>query len=100
MYGLWVFGRGGGGLEAEMVVTMAELRFAAGMDYVDLRGELVGWAEVGFADEGEPRVGVIGDERQGMGEGVLLIGVPDARVTASGCESGRLWRLWRHVPFR
>ena len=69
-----------------MVVTMAELRFPAGMDYVDLRGELVGWAEVRFADEGEPRVGVIGDERRGMGKGVLLVGVPDPRVTASGCE--------------
>ena len=59
VHSLGELSRGFGRLEAEMVVAVAELCFAARMDYVDLCGELVGWSEVGFADEGEPGVGVV-----------------------------------------
>lgn len=86
MHCLWKLCGGVCGLETKVVVAMAELWFAAGMDYIDLCGELVGWSKVRLADKGEPGVGVIGDERRGMGKGVLLVGVPDARVTASSCE--------------
>ncbi len=77
--------RGLSSLETEVVVSMAELRFPTWMHYIDLCGDLVGWAEIGFADKEEPGVGVVGDKRGGVGEGVFLERVPDARV-ATGCS--------------
>ena len=62
MCGAGVLGAGFGGLETEMIVSMAKLRFPAWVYDVHLGGELVGRAEVGFTDEGEPRVAIIFNE--------------------------------------
>lgn len=68
----------GGGLEAEVVVAVAGLGRAGGVDDVELGCDAVGWAEVGFGDEREEGVGVVLDKRGGGGKAVLGEGVPDA----------------------
>ena len=87
-----------GGLEAEVVIAMAELWFSARVDYRDLCGELVGWSEIGLADEGEPGVRVVRDKGGGIGKSVLLEGVPDARITAS-CGEMVTFGGWRSTLF-
>lgn len=82
LHGFGVSRAGFGRLEAQVVVAMADLWLSSGLDYVDLRGDLVGGAEPGFADPRKPWVGVVLDERLRVSLGVLLEGVPDARVVA------------------
>lgn len=73
-------------LEAEVVVAVTILGGAAGFDDVDLRGNAVGGAEPGFADDAEPGIGVVIDERGRVFEGVFAEGVPDAVVFAADGE--------------
>ncbi len=70
------------GLEAEVVVAVHRLPLAAGVDDVDLRGDLVARAQPSRGGEGDDVVGVVGHERLGVGDGQLLEGVPDPVVGA------------------
>lgn len=58
---------GGGGLETQVVVSVACLGGAARLDDVSLGGKAVLGSEPGFAQEGEPGVGVVFDEGGGGG---------------------------------
>ncbi len=71
-----------GRLEAEMIVAMRNLRRAARIDDVELRGDLIRWAEPCLADRRDDRVAVVGGERGGVAQAELLERVPDAVVCA------------------
>ena len=73
-------------LEAEMVVSMADLRCATRLDDVDLSGDAICWTQPGGTHQGQPRVGVISDERFRVQHAVFLERVPDARISAAGRE--------------
>lgn len=65
VHGDWVHGGVLGGLEAQMVISVAFLRGGAGRDEVYLRCEAVGGAEPGGGDEGDVGVGVVCEEGGG-----------------------------------
>ena len=69
-------------LEAHVVVAMGNLRVAARIDDVELRGDLIEGPEPGLADEGDRRIAVIGAEDGRVGETQLLQRVPDAVIRA------------------
>ena len=71
-----------GRLKAEMIVAMRNLGRAARIDDVELRGDLIGGAEPGFAHKRDDRIAVIGGERGGVAQAELLERVPDAVVCA------------------
>lgn len=73
-------------LEAQMVVAMGALRDTAGPDDVHLRRHAVTGAQPGGADEGEPRVGVVLHEGDGVLERVLAERVPDPVVGSARGE--------------
>lgn len=56
-----------GCLETEMVISVAELCLPPGFYNVGLGGDAVGGSKPGVADEGQPGVGVVGEESGGGG---------------------------------
>src|SRR5260370_885872 len=68
------------GLEAQVIIAVHGLGRAAGVDHVDLRGDLVGGAEPGVAHGRDDVVGVVGREDIWRAQGQLLQCVPDPIV--------------------
>ena len=69
-------------LEAHVIVAVRNLRFAAGIDDVELGGDLIVWPEPGFARKRDDGIAVIGGEGLRIGEAKLFERVPDLVVGA------------------
>ena len=65
-----------------MIVAVRDLSRAARIDDVELRRDLIGRPEPGFAHERNDRVAVIGGEHRGVAQAELLERIPDAVVGA------------------
>ena len=72
----------GGGLEAHVIVAVHGLRLAAGVDHIELRGDLVAGAEPAFGNEGDDFVGIVFGESFGIAQAKFFQGVPDAVIGA------------------
>ena len=67
-------------LEAHVIVAMGDLRLAARIDDIELRGDLIAGPEPRLADERDDRVAVIVGEGGRIGEAEFFECVPDAVV--------------------
>ena len=65
-----------------MIVAMRDLRRAARIDDIELRGDLISGPEPGLAHERDDRVAIIGGEDRGVAQAQLLERVPDAVIGA------------------
>ena len=85
-----------GGHEAEVVIAVGGLGGPAGVDDVDLRGDLIVRAEPGLGDQGKDVVGIVVGEYPGFPDCELVQRAPDAVVgpglgeVVSRRSSGRL----------
>lgn len=101
-----VRGGGPGRQEAQVVVAVRGLGGAAGVDLVDLRGDLVAGAQPRLAHQREDLVGVVVRERLGVLPGQLLQRVPHPVVGARRGEmvardgAGRALRLDQRLEGR
>jgi hypothetical protein len=76
----------GVGQEPEVVVAVPDLRPAARVDHVELRGHLVTGAEPGCRDQRHDVVGVVADEHLRHRHGKLLQRVPHPVVAPGGAK--------------
>src|SRR5271155_1038170 len=65
-----------------MIVAVRDLRRAARIDNVELRGDLVGWPEPGLAHKRDDRVAIVGGKDRWVAQAQLLERVPDAVIGA------------------
>ena len=70
------------GLEAHVIIAMGDLRLAARIDDIELRGDLIAGPEPRLADERDDRVAIIGGEGGRIGEAEFFERVPDPVVRA------------------
>ena len=88
-----------GGLEAEVIVPVRALRFAARAHLIDLRGHLVVGTEPRGRCRRNCRIRVISSKAFGVAKTVLLQRIPDPVIRTGGCEMIALARPLRALIF-